>query len=283
MLCRYCELCLFKVGLSSTPFRFIFLTAQMVKRPKADNTDSSDSEIFEAEAEDTDNLRAQLEEIDSAIAAERERFFDEQAASQISTVPDDCIPICADVRGFNFEELARVHYEVKGKLFDVIMMDPPWQLSGANPTRGVTISYSALPDAQVMSLPIAKLQETGLIFIWTINAKYRFTLKLLDKWGYRYVDELVWVKKTSNKKIAKSHGYWLQHAKESCLVGVKGDFDAAQVDCSDVIFSLRRGQSQKPLEIYERIETLVPGGSYLEIFGRRNNLRAGWVTIGNEL
>jgi len=52
---------------------------------------------------------------------------------------------------------------------------------------------------------------------------------------------------------------------------------------SDVIFSERRGQSQKPNEIYELIETLVPNGYYLEIFGRRNNLRNRWVTIGNEL
>jgi mRNA (2'-O-methyladenosine-N6-)-methyltransferase len=52
---------------------------------------------------------------------------------------------------------------------------------------------------------------------------------------------------------------------------------------SDVIFTPRRGQSQKPTELYELIEALVPGGSYLEIFGRRNNLRDGWVTIGNEL
>ena len=51
----------------------------------------------------------------------------------------------------------------------------------------------------------------------------------------------------------------------------------------DVIFSKRRGQSQKPEEIYEIIERLCPKGCYLEIFGRRNNLRDYWVTIGNEI
>ena len=34
---------------------------------------------------------------------------------------------------------------------------------------------------------------------------------------------------------------------------------------SDIIFAERRGQSQKPTEIYELIEELVPGGKYLEI------------------
>ena len=86
---------------------------------------------------------------------------------------------------------------------------------------------------------------------------------------------------------------------------------------SDIIFAERRGQSQKPIELYELIEQFVPNGSsspqqqhnnasrhifssklplrhllpllflftgrYLEIFGRRNNLRNGWVTLGNEL
>jgi mRNA (2'-O-methyladenosine-N6-)-methyltransferase len=51
----------------------------------------------------------------------------------------------------------------------------------------------------------------------------------------------------------------------------------------DVIFSDRRGQSQKPEEIYKYIEELVPNGYYLEVFGRRNNLQEKWVTIGNEI
>jgi mRNA (2'-O-methyladenosine-N6-)-methyltransferase len=79
----------------------------------------------------------------------------------------------------------------------------------------------------------------------------------------------------------------LQHAKESCIVGVKGNVQnnpRFQTNvASDVIFSERRGQSQKPTEIYEYIEKLVPNGFYLEVFGRRNNLRNNWVTIGNEL
>ena len=101
------------------------------------------------------------------------------------------------------------------------------------------------------------------------------------------------------------------------------------LDCSE-----RRGQSQKPEEIYQLIEQLVPNGGckctrrcaphrascwsfrrpthaairsrppshcplsmtrsrrchcffvagkYLEIFGRKNNLRDYWVTVGNEV
>lgn len=142
-----------------------------------------------------------------------------------------------------------------------------------------------MSDTKILDIPFEKLQTDGFLFIWVINAKYRFALRLFDKFGYKLVDELTWCKQTVNGKIAKGHGYYLQHAKETCLVGVKGDVaNIANFNIeSDVIFSQRRGQSQKPEEIYEIAESLVPNGYYLEIFGRRNNLHNGWVTIGNEL
>eukprot|EP00951_Prasinocladus_malaysianus_P031154 scaffold296999_cov35-Prasinocladus_malaysianus.AAC.1 len=164
-------------------------------------------------------------------------------------------------------------------------MDPPWQLATANPTRGVALGYSQLTDADIENLPIPKLQQNGLLFIWVINAKYKFCLDLFDKWGYTMVDEIVWVKMTVNRRLAKSHGYYLQHAKEVCLVAKKGNDPGLLRHgvCSDVIFSERRGQSQKPEEIYEMIEELVPNGKFLEIFARKNNLRNFWVSIGNEV
>ena len=110
--------------------------------------------------------------------------------------------------------------------------------------------------------------------------------------SFSLVDEIVWVKCTVNRRLAKSHGYYLQHSKELCLVGRKGppppspDAAAAAAPAaigSDVIYAERRGQSQKPEEIYQLVEALCPGGAYLEIFGRKNNLRDFWVTVGNEV
>lgn len=177
------------------------------------------------------------------------------------------------------------------------MMDPPWQLACANPTRGVAIGYQQLMDHFIESMAINHIQDHGFLFIWVINAKYSFAFDLLKKWGYEYVDEVAWVKRTVNRRLAKSHGYYLQHAKETCLVGVKrrqiknenGDWVPEElvfnkdVKISDVIFSERRGQSQKPEEIYELIEKMMPNGKYCEIFARKNNLHDYWVSIGNEL
>lgn len=258
-----------------------------VKKSKKAQKSSSSHKLRQNKLDQSSKLIQIKDEIDQTnnyIYKEELKFFEEESNRVIiKNTPEDCIPICADVRFYNFQTLIDAQLQVKHKLFDVIMMDPPWQLSGATPTRGVTISYEALSDQSIKALPVNKLQKQGLLFLWTINAKYRVSLQLMDDWGYKYVDEIVWVKKTCNNKIAKSHGYWLQHAKETCLVGIKGDLKLEDTRTPDVIFSLRRGQSQKPEEIYQMIEEIVPGGCYLEIFGRRNNLRNGWITIGNEL
>ena len=161
----------------------------------------------------------------------------------------------------------------------------------------------------------------GVLFFFFSTFLFHSRKKKPDskkKTNLSLVDEIVWVKSTVNRRLAKSHGYYLQHAKEVCLVGVKrdrgggssGEQAAAALGSSaavaataklssgsaaakslypaegvgsDIIFSERRGQSQKPEEIYQLVEAVCPGGSFLEIFGRKNNLRAFWVTVGNEV
>jgi hypothetical protein len=44
-----------------------------------------------------------------------------------------------------------------------------------------------------------------------------------------------------------------------------------------------RGKSQKPEEIYELIEKMMPGSKKIELFARNNNLREGWLSLGNQL
>lgn len=99
-------------------------------------------------------------------------------------------------------------------------------------------------------------------------------LEMFRKWGYTYdnspslltifrlVDDITWVKQTVNRKLAKGHGFYLQHAKETCLVGMKG-MELPNLNkgiLRDEMLIERRGQSQKPTEIYEYVEALVPGG-----------------------
>ncbi|PRP76744.1 hypothetical protein PROFUN_11747 [Planoprotostelium fungivorum] len=239
---------------------------------------------------DHGSLLGAMQDIQSEIAKLEEELgetaYDEDDENdenneelELFRVPEFCIPIRKDVRMVDWDAIAK---EVQ---FDVITMDPPWQLASSNPTRGVAIGYKQLPNKDIMDIPIHKLQSNGFLFIWVINARYTFALEMFERWGYELVDDITWVKTTVHRRMAKGHGFYLQHAKETCLVGRKGKNPPGTTGNigSDVIFAERRGQSQKPEEIYELCETLVPNGRYLEIFARRNNLRNYWVSIGNEL
>jgi len=64
------------------------------------------------------------------------------------------------------KKLSREQEKNAGGFFDVIMMDPPWQLSSSQPSRGVAIAYDSLSDDNIMKMPIDKLQKDGFIFIW---------------------------------------------------------------------------------------------------------------------
>jgi mRNA (2'-O-methyladenosine-N6-)-methyltransferase len=64
-------------------------------------------------------------------------------------------------------------------------MDPPWQLAGAAPTRGVAIGYKQLGNKAIEEIPIPKLQKKGFLFIWVINARYSFAVEMMERWGYK--------------------------------------------------------------------------------------------------
>ncbi|KAJ3290219.1 hypothetical protein HK104_006909 [Borealophlyctis nickersoniae] len=210
-----------------------------------------------------DELVGEIEKLETQLS-EKEgnavELDDQDINYEEFEAPQWCVPIKANVLDFEWDTLAATCQ------FDVICMDPPWQLASSAPTRGVAIGYQQLPDQLIEGLPIEKLQTNGFIFIWVINNKYTRAFELMEKWGYTYVDDITWVKQTVNRRMAKGHGYYLQHAKETCLVGRKGEDPPG---CrhgfgSDVIFSERRGQSQKPEELYAMIEEMVPNGASLD-------------------
>lgn len=92
-------------------------------------------------------------------------------------VPENCIPIKGDVRFINWQKLGETVQ------FDVIVMDPPWQLASSNPTRGVALGYSQLSDQDIEDMGIKHVQKEGFIFVWVINSKFMTTLEYFKKWG----------------------------------------------------------------------------------------------------
>jgi mRNA (2'-O-methyladenosine-N6-)-methyltransferase len=168
-------------------------------------------------------------------------------------------------------------YKVLGK-FDVIMADPPWDIH-------MDLPYGTLSDEEMKNLKIKDLQDDGVIFLWVTGRASELARECLELWGYERKEELVWIKTNQLQRLIRTGrtGHWLNHSKEHCLVGYKGNPKINRnIDC-DVLVSEVRETSRKPDEIYEVIERMNPGGRKLELFARAHNRRKGWISLGNQL
>ncbi|ERL83866.1 hypothetical protein D910_02836, partial [Dendroctonus ponderosae] len=141
---------------------------------------------------------------------------------------------------------------VLGK-FAVIMADPPWDIH-------MELPYGTMSDDEMRQLGIPQLQDEGLIFLWVTGRAMELGRECLKLWGYERVDEIIWVKTNQLQRIIRTGrtGHWLNHGKEHCLVGMKGNpKDLNRGLDSDVIVAEVRATSHKPDEIYGMIERSV--------------------------
>ena len=177
--------------------------------------------------------------------------------------------INCDIRNFDCSILGK---------FDVIMADPPWDIH-------MDLPYGTLRDDEMKNLPVRKLQDDGVIFLWVTGRALELGRDCLELWGYTRKEELVWIKTNQLQRLIRTGrtGHWLNHSKEHCLIGIKGNPKLNRnLDC-DVLVSEVRETSRKPDEIYELIERMKPGGRKLELFARAHNRRQGWISLGNQL
>eukprot|EP00924_Labyrinthula_sp_SR-Ha-C_P010682 snap_masked-scaffold_49-processed-gene-1.44-mRNA-1 protein AED:0.29 eAED:0.29 QI:0/-1/0/1/-1/1/1/0/480 len=168
--------------------------------------------------------------------------------------------------------------------FDLLHIDPPWTYLSDAPTRGASISYPTLSDEDILSIHIGKLVKHGVVLLWTVNNKLDLSKKWLQQQGFKYRNLVTWVKTTKHDRLAVGNGHILRHATEKCILATKGNHpDLLLGRANDVILSRRLTQSQKPVEIYELAETLLPGKQYLDLFSRTCNLRYHWFSVGLDL
>ncbi|XP_045588812.1 N6-adenosine-methyltransferase subunit METTL3 [Procambarus clarkii] len=174
-------------------------------------------------------------------------------------------------------DLRFLDMSILGK-FAVIMADPPWDIH-------MELPYGTMSDDEMRQLNIPIMQDEGLIFLWVTGRAMELGRECLKLWGYERVDEIIWVKTNQLQRIIRTGrtGHWLNHGKEHCLVGMKGNPKINRGLDGDVIVAEVRATSHKPDEIYGIIERLSPGTRKLELFGRPHNVQPNWVTLGNQL
>ena len=166
---------------------------------------------------------------------------------------------------------------VLGK-FAVVMADPPWDIH-------MELPYGTMSDDEMRQLNVPALQDDGYLFLWVTGRAMELGRECLTLWGYERVEDIIWVKTNQLQRLIRTGrtGHWINHGKEHCLVGVKGNPVANWgIDCNVIVAEVRE-TSHKPDELYGVIERLSPGTKKIELFGRQHNCQPNWLTLGNQL
>ncbi|GFZ16932.1 mRNAadenosine methylase [Actinidia rufa] len=101
--------------------------------------------------------------------------------------------------------------------------------------------------------------------------------RLFRTLGIQTVEEVIWVNTNQLQQIIRTGrtGHWLNHSKEHCLVGIKGNPEVNRNIDTDVIVAEVRETSCKPDEMYPMLERTSPRTRKLELFARMHNTHAG--------
>ncbi len=160
-------------------------------------------------------------------------------------------------------------------LFDVIVIDPPWEMEGEyNPEgrRGIP-PYPTLSIEKIKQLKIPA-KEDCILWLWVTNRKVKYAFEILEAWGFQERNILTWVKDTFGL------GDWLRNQTEHCILAIKGKpiFDGKST--TTVLYGKRIKHSTKPEEFYQLVEKTC-FGQKLDYFGRKQ--RKGWMIYGDEI
>ena len=196
-----------------------------------------------------------------------------------------------DLRSFDLTTL--------GTKFDVVLIDPPWEeyrrrAMAAGDDEAAHMEVWSPKD--IMALRIEAITETpSFCFIWCGTGQgLDWGRHCLKKWGFRRTEDITWIK--SNRENGRNPDFLpnsvVTPTVEHCLMGIKGtvrrNYDGhiihANVD-TDVMVGEEPpyGDTEKPKELYAIVEHFCQCRRRLELFGRDNNIRRGWLTLGDEL
>lgn len=169
--------------------------------------------------------------------------------------------------------------------FDMIMADPAWTFksnSKAKPGKNAFGKYRCMSLAEIMAMPIAEMAAPDcLLVLWATAPMLPQQLACVKSWGFKYSTIGVWGKRTKNGKLAFGTGFRLRNSHEMFILATRGKPKTTR-GVRSLIEGLVRAHSQKPEEVYEAMEKLMPGAHIrrADLFSRTD--RPGWVSWGDQ-
>lgn len=179
-------------------------------------------------------------------------------------------------------QAARAYVPPEGK-FAVIVADPPWEYDDElNGSLNRALPYPTMKLEEICAMKVPAAPDCAL-FLWTTKSHLLdgSAARVISAWGFTAKSMITWVK--SNIGL----GRYVRNRCEFVIIATRGsipfDLEGNTSLKDDVMLQTgpRLSHSEKPDELFQRVEALIPSTSRLELFARQP--RAGWVTSGSEL
>ena len=177
----------------------------------------------------------------------------------------------------NLEGIAAQRVKKAEGVYDVIVIDPPWNMKkielDATPEQ-VGFNYPTMTEAELSELKIPAADNCHL-WIWTPQRFLPSALRLLEAWRFKYSCTFVWHKPDGIQpfRLPKFNCEFAIYARKGTpqFVDTKNFFTC---------FNAPRGKhSEKPEAFYEFVRR-VTAGRRIDMFNRRKI--KGFDTWGNE-
>ncbi|KAF9182482.1 hypothetical protein BGZ51_004709 [Haplosporangium sp. Z 767] len=198
-----------------------------------------------------------------------------------------------DIPGSRYEETTNIlDMELTrfGTDFQAIYMDPPLLRAGQEP------GPNKITMEQLGTLNVGAILPKGFLFVWVEKEFLPEMVALAERWGMRYVENFCWIKRNNNNQIAKENSPYFNSSKLSLLIFRKeGEVELRHQRSPDCVFDFIKPSNdtelseEKPLFMYELIETLLPQAVYsesnpngdrmIELWARKGTRRKGWTSI----
>ena len=137
---------------------------------------------------------------------------------------------------------------------------------------------------EIALLPVEEISsKNSICLLWATAPMIREAMVVMKSWGFTYKTfGFVWVKKTSKGTNKIGMGNYTRANAEVVLLGVKRKPKVKSHSVRQIIESVAGEHSEKPREIYDRVEQLMGEKSKkIELFAR--NRRKGWKSWGLEV
>eukprot|EP00924_Labyrinthula_sp_SR-Ha-C_P001171 snap_masked-scaffold_7-processed-gene-15.28-mRNA-1 protein AED:1.00 eAED:1.00 QI:0/0/0/0/1/1/2/0/344 len=201
-------------------------------------------------------------------------------------VPRNTWVISGDVRKVNWSKLLLQVIRYFGGTFDLVLVDPPWNVSQRDPVRGFALKYGTLSGAEIRSIPLKLLVKNGYFMCWVVKSTRKIAMQWGQEQGFEYKKSIYWVKRSRLGKLQTNTGSMIHSAVQELLAFKRGSTPVTQrvpFFGSDVIESPRLSNSSKPDELKRRIQKLFKKGRFLDLFARNGSITAGWIALGIDL